>query len=426
MKIKLFDVQNVAVGYVCLWATAPILAYGDIYRYMAAASVAIWLVLEMVRPGGIVSRPTLPVAVAVFFIAYTGIVELLLGVEGDVIRLIQVWILLFFLIFYESRRDCVGSMRPMFWLMILTMPLWLYSTYAAFDSIGSHVARDIVRSSELAQTLSSSGIGGYSLVYGTVLALPLFVTLIIRRREILSVTIPKFLLRARLLFYALLLADLLLGIVVVFRAGYTIAIMLAVFTMAIAFLVRRKSVVYLLFLPLAAGLSFLLIQVALEPGLLFLQSLAHGTPYESKFRDILATLSTDQAAGSVDDRLERYQRSLGIFAHHPFFGVLSARDVGKHSVYLDGFARYGMFFGSMIVYLLLYLPVRMMRGMNRNFGFALSVFAVMLIFPLVNNVFASLGVILFIMIPVAGWMLGEGGPMASPSLSTSGFGRRRG
>jgi len=42
-----------------------------------------------------------------------------------------------------------------------------------------------------------------------------------------------------------------------------------------------------------------------------------------------------------------------------------------------------------------------MRGMRANFGLAFSVFGIMVLLPLLNDVFASLGAILFIMVPVA-------------------------
>jgi hypothetical protein len=45
VKFKVFDVQNVAVAYVCLWATSPLLAFGTVYRLAAVAAVALWALL---------------------------------------------------------------------------------------------------------------------------------------------------------------------------------------------------------------------------------------------------------------------------------------------------------------------------------------------------------------------------------------------
>ncbi|MGZ9098096.1 MAG: hypothetical protein ACXW3O_00200 [Brevundimonas sp.] len=404
MKIKIFDIQNLAVAYVCLWATAPILAYGDAYRWAAAGAVALWAVLEMVRPGGIFARPTLPVVVTGLYIIYTVITEITLGPDGDIVRHVQIWIMLFFLVFYESRRHQVRSMAPIFWLILATLPMWLYSTYTAFDTFGSHASRLLTRSSDLARELTAEGVGGYSLVYGTVLMLPIFALLLLNVRRIIPIETPAFLRdisRVPFLVTALLTVNLVLGGAVVLRAGFSIAILLAVAALGLSIFFRKRSPVFLLFVPMAAIGGYLFLEVALIPTLNALKPLAEGTPYYRKILDIIGTLETDQSQGTFDDRWLRYERSVSLFLSNPLFGVISAADVGKHSAFLDTFARYGVFVGSGFVYLMVYLPIRMMKGMRDNFGLALSIFALMVLLPLVNDVVASLGVMLFVMTPVA-------------------------
>lgn len=404
MKLKVLDVQNLAVAYVCLWATAPVLAYGDVYRWSAAAAVAIWAALEALRPGGIFFRPTVPVVLAAVFVAYTGIPELLLGSDGNLIRHVQIWILLFFLVFYESRRNDVRSMSPIFWFILATLPIWLYATYTANDSLGGGASRIIVRSSAIARELQGEGVGGYSLVYGTVLMLPIFAVLLMNVRRIIPIERPAVLRdisKIPFLLPGLLAVNLLLGLAVVLRAGYSIAILLALTALGLSLLVRRRSPVFLLFVPIAAVSAYLFLEFALIPMLTALMHLAEGTPYYRKIIDIILTLESDQSQGTLDDRWSRYVRSWDLFIENPLFGVISAADVGKHSAILDAFARYGAFVGSAFVYLMLYLPVRMMKGMRVNFGLALSIFVSMFLLSLLNNVFGSLGVMLFIMVPVA-------------------------
>lgn len=404
MKIKIFDIQNLAVAYVCLWATAPILAYGDAYRWAAAGAVGLWGLLELMRPGGIFARPTVPVVLTGLYILYTGIIELVLGPDGDIVGQVQIWIMLFFLVFYESRRKHVRSMAPIFWLVLATLPMWLYSTYTGIDSFGTHASRLVTRSSDVARELTAEGIGGYSLVYGTVLMLPIFALLLLNVRRITPIETPAVLReisKVPFLVAALLTVNLILGMAVVLRAGFSIAILLAVAALGLSIFFRKRSPVFLLFAPMAALGGFLFLEVALIPTLNALKPLAEGTPYYRKILDIIGTLETDQSQGTFDDRWLRYERSLVLFLANPLFGVISAADVGKHSAYLDAFARYGVFVGSTFVYLLVYLPIRMMKGMRDNFGLALSVFALMVMLPLLNTVFGSLGVMLFIMTPVA-------------------------
>lgn len=421
MKLKTSDLQNLAVAYVCLWATAPILAYGDAYRWAAAAAVGVWALLELVRPGGgILLRPTIPAVVAVAYIAYTAVTERMLGHDGDISRHIQTWIILFFLVFYESRRNDVRSMSLIFWFILATLPIWFYTTYAGLDSFGAHASRLLTRSSDEARELTAAGLGGYSLVYGTVLMLPIFAMLLINARRFLPIDRPAFLREVSkipLLVPALLTVNLVLGMLVVLRAGYSIAILLAVASLTLSIFFKKRSPVFLLFVPLVGASAYLFLEVALMPTLRALGPLAEGTAYYRKILDIIATLESDQSQGTFYDRWERYQRSVELFIHNPFFGVISSADVGKHSAYLDTYARYGVFIGSAFVYLLVYLPVRMMKRMRDNFGLALSIFAVMVLLPLVNDVFASLGVMLFIMTPVACDLVERAFARAGPAMN---------
>lgn len=420
MKLKTTDLQNLAVAYVCLWATAPILAYGDAYRWAAAISVGVWALLELLRPaGGILLRPTIPAVIAVAYIVYTAATERLLGADGDIVQHVQTWVMLFFLVFYESRRNDVRSMTLIFWFILATLPIWFYTTYAGLDSFGSHASRLLTRSSAEARELTAGGIGGYSLVYGTVLMLPIFAMLLINVRRFLPIERPAFLRaisKIPLLVPVLLVANLVLGMAVVLRAGFSIAIVLAVAALGLSIFFKKRSPVFLLFVPLVGASAYLFLAVALVPTLQALAPLAEGTAYQRKISDIVATLETDQSQGTFYERWERYYRSFSLFVANPLFGVISAADVGKHSAYLDTFARYGVFVGSAFVYLLVYLPVRMMKRMRENFGLALSIFALMVLLPLVNDVFASLGVMLFVMTPVACDLVERGLARAGPAV----------
>lgn len=404
MKFKILDVQNLAVAYLCLWATSPLLAYGTIYRIGAVGAVALWALLELVRPGGILMRPTLPVILTLFFIGYTALIEAFLGEYRQYGWHIQMWIMLFFVIFYESRRHDVRSMAPIFWLMVITLPVWYFTTYTAFDQYGTHTARLLTRSSEYAQEVSSEGVGGYPLVYGAVVVLPALMLALINVRRFTPLDTPRWmagLSRVPLLVPALLLANVVLGMALVVRAGFSIAIILMVFSLGLSLVFRRRSPLLLLMMPLMMMVAYMFLQVALVPLLQLLYPLTEGTPYYRKVRDVIETLQNDQSAGTLDDRVSRYMRSLNLFLQSPVFGVLINRDVGKHSAYLDTYARYGIAVGSVFVYLLTYLPVRMMRRMRDNFGLAFSIFAIMILLPLLNDTFSSLGVVLFIMVPVA-------------------------
>jgi hypothetical protein len=76
-------------------------------------------------------------------------------------------------------------------------------------------------------------------------------------------------------------------------------------------------------------------------------------------------------------------------------GTLTFDDVGKHSAVLDRFAQYGFAFGLLFLALLIYVPMRM-RGPRAPIGLALAFLIVAIGFPLLNNVFMSWGLVLYV------------------------------
>src|SRR5690606_36725556 len=145
--------------------------------------------------------------------------------------------------------------------------------------------------------------------------------------------------------WLLMLVNLLLAIWMVLNAGYSFAVLLMFGSLLVVFLVNRRGL-----MPVMRGLLFSIVAtvvllLAFGPLLGFLSDLAQGTEYPQKLADWQASCAGDSAVGTVDVRLERYQRSLELFLRNPLIGVLEFDDLGKHAAYLDRFAQYGFFFG---------------------------------------------------------------------------------
>jgi hypothetical protein len=94
-------------------------------------------------------------------------------------------------------------------------------------------------------------------------------------------------------------------------------------------------------------------------------------------------------------------RSLQIFTENPIIGVLGFENIGKHSQILDGFARWGVIFGGIFVYLISYPAFRAMRGSKHSFGVGLALFVAITVIFGMNNGFAAAGLMLYVMFPVS-------------------------
>lgn len=400
--------QNWAIIYIAIWTISPPLFANMEARILVVLATVFWAVLEMLRSDGLTRRLTLPVVLTLLFMFYTGFVEILLsGAEGLLMH-IQIWIMLFFLIFWQSRRNDLQSLVPVFWTVLAIYPIWLFITVQTILTENSHAARIIVRASDEATELIEQGVGGYALVYGTLLLIPALFGLMRNPHIVRGRMLPQPLRAMPRLAFGIVLLNMGLGVALVLTAGFSIAVVaLAGIVISLTFL-RTFNAPRLWFAFIAMLIFAVLARPILEAVLTTLLPLAEGMNFANKIRDVLASLDLGATTGTLDDRTERYVRSLTLFFENPVFGVLSNDDVGKHSEILDNFARWGFFFGGIFLYLVVFPAVRLMRRNKRDFGVALAMLAAIVIIFGLNHSFAAAGLMLYIMFPVSLHMLRAG------------------
>lgn len=393
--------RQLCLAYIVAWTISPPLAFGDAWRVLALCCAGAWVLLEFGRRRNIFRYPTLPVLVAFLYIIYTLAIEGLVPDLGALSRHYQVWIMFFFLLVFESERRHGGeAYKPLFWLSLVLLPIWMWSTINAYGSVGADVSRIITRSSAESEELTAQGIGGFGLVYSVVVAIPILAGFVLRPGRLDWKRLPGGKWRKRFA-WLLMLVNLLLAVWMVLNAGYSFALLLMMASLLLVFLVNRRGLVPVIRGLLFASVVTIVLTLALGPFVGALSDLARGTEYQQKLADLQATFQGESAVGTVDMRMERYERSLELFYRNPVLGVLKIDDVGKHSAYLDRFAQYGFFFGALFVYLILYLPLRIARNRAADPGISFSVLFVAAAFPLINNVFAAFGFMIFIFYPAA-------------------------
>lgn len=382
-----------ALAYLIIWVLSPPLAYGLSWRVLVLLAMALWLAMDLRSPRSVMLRPSWPVLGSVVFVFYTLAIEMLVPDAADINRHFQVWIMLFFLLVGESfRRGREEDARFCFWLTLLVLPVWSLTTLNTLDTYG-HAARVVTRSSAEAQELADQGVGGFSLVYAMVLCLPLLAQLVLGRKRQMTLGGGRW--RARL-GYALLIVAFVLGLLLVMRAGYSIAVLLLGVGLACVLVIRSRRTLPFAISVCFAGLLVFAGSMVLQPTLAIFQNAAVGTEYATKVRDVRASLNTDQSVGTVEGRTERYMRSLRLFLENPVLGTLRIDDVGKHSAVLDRFAQYGIGMGTLFLLLIAYVPWRVLRDRRAPIGMALGFFAVAVGVPLLNNVFMAWGLILYV------------------------------
>lgn len=385
--------RRAALAYLIVWVLSPPLAYGTGWRVLAVLAMLLWLALETWATRSVLLRPGWPVLVSLVFVLYTAFIEWLVPDSSTINRQFSIWIMLFFLLVGESfSRGRDGDARFCFWLVLLILPVWSLSTLGGLQTLGAHTARAVVKSTVEARELTEQGVGGYGLVYTVVLCLPFFAGLFFHRGRVLGGIVAQW---KRIVVRFLILGNFLISTLLVLKAGYSIAVLLSVFSVASVLLIRSRRPLPFVISACFVGLLVLLAGLSIGPALGALQDAVVGTEYSAKVRDIRASLEGGESTGTVEGRTERYSRSWGKFIENPLLGTLKFDDVGKHSAILDRFAQYGLVVGLLFLMLLIYVPLRALRAPHVPIGLALGFLVVAIGFPMLNNVFMSWGLVLY-------------------------------
>ena len=386
--------RRAALAYLIIWVLSPPLAYGNGWRVLAVLAMLLWLALDTLSPRSVLRKPNWPVLCSLSYIIYTACIEWLVPDISSINQQFPIWIMLFFLLIGESqRRGNSTDAQFCFWVILLVMPIWSYSTLSGINTIAADISRTMSRSSEEARELAAQGIGGYGYIYTVVLCVPFLAQLALRFRKEWNLGRTRW---QKRLAHMVIWVNFLLASLLLIRAGYTIAMILWTFAVLSVALIRSSRT-----LPFAISICFVGVLalgavIAMKPALLALEGVATGTEYSAKIRDARTLLEEDQSTGTVNERVSRYYISLELFVENPVIGTLSFDDLGKHSAILDRLAQYGFFFGFIFIALLIHVPIRVMRSSGAPVGLALAFLIVAIGFPLLNPVFMSWGLILFV------------------------------
>ena len=394
--VKSLTVQNWAMAWIALWAISPPLFMDLAARALTVIMVAVWFAVEAMRSEGILRKPTMPIVLSLVYLGYTSAMMLADQGLSALNRELQVMIMLMFMIFAESRRKQLETMAPILWVVLIALPVWMAITINTLLTQDAHAARTVVRASIEAEAYTAQGVGGYALVYGSVLLLPALLVFMERNTpmDCLFLNRPS-------LFRVLTLLNIALTVVLVLLAGYTIAasILFAIFVarLTVKFNSARGLILRLLCLPILIIVAVPLVLWGLES----LLPLAAQTSFERKIVDLISSIAMGEVTGTAEVRYERYMRSLDLFLDNLLLGVWSFDNLGKHSSVLDSYAQWGVLFGTIFLYLLVLPAVRAFFANPWKPQLYLVLCLPLVGVFVLNNEFAAAGVIIYLITPLA-------------------------
>lgn len=379
-KIKL-----ICILYVSIWVSAPILAYGTIFRILALISIVIWIILDLLDSDGAMRNPNLHIFALYVFLLYSFTINYIVDDIDGIKRNIQLYILLFFILVYTSyQRKSLEILKPVIYINVVLFLIWAIATLTALN-VNSHAVRYLIRSSEISRHYSSLGVGGFAFIYSLLIYITILIYLL---KKQLNLNLISF-------FYII---SLFLSVATVLKSGYTLAVILLVISMVTILFYSSniwKNIIYFTFVAIILYiLNYYILDI-----LHYLLKFAEGTNYRLKINDIINSYELGEASGTAHDRLERYARSLSIFLENPLLGIGSVATVGKHSLILDSFAQYGIVIGTLIIYILIYIPYHIFITVKNNKPLAFTILLLIISLTLVNNVTMMYGLMFYIFYP---------------------------
>lgn len=321
-------VQMLAVFYLVVWMTSPPLEIDLIYRLLALACAAVWFVIMFIRDNPVVLEKE-HIAALFFVLAVIFIVYVDTGSFSQIIKQISVFMIVICFImscFYRNRWDELNGIVP---VLLVLLVVWNFKTYSVLLEDPT-VARLLVRDDAETYVYLRQGVGGYSLVYPQVCICPAIFAWVIK-----SFNNNK-------IYFSIGAAWIVSYILLVAKAGYSLAIFASLAGAVLLFFYKGKSGIKAFFAAFIIFAAAMLSIVYIEDFRNFLLEFFDGTAVAKKINDLVATSESGAAEGSIQVRIEAYKYSLQVAAKYPVVGALWREGNGSHSAVFDNLAKYGI------------------------------------------------------------------------------------
>lgn len=336
-------VQMFAVLYLVIWMTSPPMEIDLIYRLIALACAAVWFVIMFIRDNPVVLEKE-HIAALFFVLAVILIVYIDTGSFSQIIKQISVFMLVICFVmscFYRNRWEELHGIIP---VLIILLIVWNFRTYSVLLEDPT-VARLLVRDDASTYEYLRQGVGGYSLVYPQVCICPAMFAWVIK-----SFNNNK-------LNFAIGAVWVVSYILLISKAGYSLAIFASVSGAVLLFFYRGKSGVKAFLVAFAIFAATMMSILYIDDFRNFLLEIFDGSAVAKKINDLVATSESGAAEGSIQVRMDAYLYSLEVAARYPIVGALWREGTGSHSAVFDNLARYGIWGAAIFCTIVYSVPV---------------------------------------------------------------------
>ncbi len=346
-------IQMFSVLYIVVWTISPFMEIDLVYRLLGVACAGLWAFILILRQKPLLIETNTIVAL-VFLVAVVGVTYIETGKASGIIKQISYFMMVICFIicqYYKKQWDELKMIVP---VVLILLTIFNFRTYFALLQDPS-LARQLVRDDENMYQYLRQGIGGYSLIYPQVCVFP----------ALLQWTISAF--NKNKLYFALGAVNICSFILVIFNAGYSIAIFTTAIGIFLLFFYRGNSAVKAFFVALIIFVTIMYLILYVEEFRNWILDTFPSRAVHNKINDLIASAESGDASGSIAARLTRYMSSIRKIFIYPIIGALWRDGGGGHSAVLDTFAKYGLWGGAIYCFMIYFVPVSYKRKYENRY-----------------------------------------------------------
>ncbi|MBQ6897671.1 MAG: hypothetical protein IJN70_01720 [Clostridia bacterium] len=326
---------------------------GMIYRLLGVACAGLWAFILILRQKPLLIE-TNTIFALVFLVAVVGVTYIETGKASGIIKQISYFMMVICFIicqYYKKQWDELKIIVP---VVLILLTIFNFRTYFALLQDPS-LARQLVRDDENMYQYLRQGIGGYSLIYPQVCVFP----------ALLQWTISAF--NKNKLYFALGAVNICSFILVIFNAGYSIAIFTTAIGVFLLLFYKGNSAVRAFFVALIIFVTIMYLILYVEEFRNWILDTFKSRAVHNKINDLIASAESGDASGSIAARLTRYMSSIRKIFIYPIIGALWRDGGGGHSAVLDTFAKYGLWGGAIYCFMIYFVPVSHKRKYENRY-----------------------------------------------------------
>lgn len=335
-------IQMFSVLYIVVWTISPFMEIDMIYRLLGVAFAGLWAFILILRQKPLLIE-TNTIFALVFLVAVVGVTYIETGKASGIIKQISYFmIVICFIIcqYYKKQWDELKMIVPVVLILLIVFNFRTYSALLQDPSL----ARQLVRDDANMYQYLRQGIGGYSLIYPQVCVFP----------ALLQWTICAF--KNNKLLFALGAVNICSFLLVIFNAGYSIAIFTTAVGTFLLLFYRGNSGVKAFFVALIIFVTIMYLILNVEGFRNWILETFPSRAVHNKINDLMASAESGDASGSIAARMSRYSASIRKIFIYPIIGALWRDGGGGHSAVLDTFAKYGLWGGALYCFMIYFVP----------------------------------------------------------------------